>query len=186
MAEPQNRQDQSDLLSARLAIGSVAIACALAALSGWFVNPGVTIGCAIGTVLSFLAAQKLTLLERLQFHRPYFGRNPERTPWEVFRLSASTTIVTSILASIVFGQAFQIAELKTKLSNQEIRSLKPDQKRRMELTLQLNPTEHYAFQVNSAPNCDECEQFAEEIREFISAIPGWSAGGGPLTFFDPH
>jgi hypothetical protein len=32
------------------------------------------------------------------------------------------------------------------------------------------------------PSCDECEQFAEEIRIFLNSIPGWHAGGGPLIF----
>jgi len=186
MAEPNGRQDQSDLLAARLAVGSVAIAYALAALGAWFVNLGITIGCGLGAGLSFFSAQNFGLLGRLQFRHPYLRRIPKRTPWEVFRFSTYVTLAVSLLASIVFGQAFQIAELSKELSRQEIRSLKPNQKHRMERMLQLGPTEHYTFQINSAQNCDECEQFAEELRKFISAIPGWTADGGTVMFSDGH
>jgi hypothetical protein len=64
-----------------------------------------------------------------------------------------------------------------------IRTLHPDQKERMRPLLGLAASEHYSLQINSNPNCDECEQFAEDIRDFINTVPGWTAGGGPLNLF---
>jgi hypothetical protein len=67
----------------------------------------------------------------------------------------------------------------------DIRHLTTDQKDRMRPILRLDPTETYSLQVNSMPNCDECEQFAEEVRAFLNTIPGWKAGGSGLIFAQP-
>ena len=51
--------------------------------------------------------------------------------------------------------------------------------------LRLEHDEIYEFQINSVQNCEECEDYAEELRKFINTIPGWKAGGGTLTFLSP-
>jgi hypothetical protein len=61
------------------------------------------------------------------------------------------------------------------------RHLNADQQERMKLLLQLAANETYSFQINTTPRCDECELFGEEIRTFFNGIPGWQAGGGPLS-----
>jgi hypothetical protein len=53
---------------------------------------------------------------------------------------------------------------------------------RMQAGLHLSPDEHYEFQINSSPSCDNCELFAEKLRETLNQTPGWTAGGGPLVF----
>jgi hypothetical protein len=63
-----------------------------------------------------------------------------------------------------------------------VRKLDQDQKTRMELALKLPPTEQYSFQLNSIISCEECELFAQDIRDFINGIPGWSVNGGPLLW----
>ena len=62
------------------------------------------------------------------------------------------------------------------------RHLTADQRSRLisGLTLPLGQSIHIEF--NSVPNCDECEVFAEELREFVGNIPGWKADGGVITF----
>src|SRR5262249_44208814 len=67
----------------------------------------------------------------------------------------------------------------------EIRHLRSDLKDRMRRELALNIDETYSFELNSMPSCDECEQFAEEIRTFVNTIPGWKVSGGPLIFAQP-
>jgi hypothetical protein len=37
-------------------------------------------------------------------------------------------------------------------------------------------------EINSASNCDECEEYAEELRETISSVNGWNASGGTTIF----
>jgi hypothetical protein len=39
-----------------------------------------------------------------------------------------------------------------------------------------------SVEINSASNCDECEEYAQELREVISSIPGWKATGGTTIF----
>jgi hypothetical protein len=34
--------------------------------------------------------------------------------------------------------------------------------------------------IDSAANCDECEVYAEEFRDFVNSISHWTAKGGPL------
>jgi hypothetical protein len=62
------------------------------------------------------------------------------------------------------------------------RHLENAQKERLKANLKLALGERYEFQVNSVPSCDECEQFAEELRDFLGSIPGVQTGGGPLIF----
>ncbi|WP_257164762.1 hypothetical protein [Bradyrhizobium sp. SRS-191] len=62
------------------------------------------------------------------------------------------------------------------------RHLDNSQKERLRANLKLSSDEHYAFQINRVPSCDECEQFAEELRNFFDSIPGLRAAGGPLIF----
>ncbi len=66
------------------------------------------------------------------------------------------------------------------------RHLTNDQKERMAPFLKLVSTENYWIEINSVPNCDECELYAEEFREFIGAIPGWRATGSAITLWDPN
>jgi len=66
--------------------------------------------------------------------------------------------------------------------NNIARKLDKDQKARMEMALKLSPTEQYTFQLNSIISCEECELFAQDIRDFINEIPGWAVNGGPLLW----
>ncbi len=40
----------------------------------------------------------------------------------------------------------------------------------------------YKIEINSVPNCEECEDYAQELRELVGQIPGWKSGGSVLTF----
>ena len=62
------------------------------------------------------------------------------------------------------------------------RHLENLQKERLRANLKFGSGEHYEFQINSVPSCDECEQFAEELRDFFRSIPGVQTGGGALIF----
>jgi hypothetical protein len=65
------------------------------------------------------------------------------------------------------------------------RHLSGDQRERMKLALRLESNENYRFQINSTQNCDECELFAEELRDFFNSVPGWKAEGSVLFFSQP-
>jgi hypothetical protein len=63
------------------------------------------------------------------------------------------------------------------------RHLKPEQKAKLTRLLRLGPTEKFNLQINSIPNCEECEDYAQELREFFGSLPGgWTAGGGVTIF----
>jgi hypothetical protein len=65
------------------------------------------------------------------------------------------------------------------------RHLKSEQQARMMPELQISSGEAYSIQINSLPNCDECEVYAQELRDFVGVIPGWKVGGGTLFLVDP-
>lgn len=140
-----------------------------------------------------MAAHNCQRLAALKLQWPFvLAESPQRGYWEAFRLSAIAAVILTVFLSTVLGEAFYIAELRQQLgasvssvSRNEIRHLSPDQRTRMRVALQMPPTEAYSFEINSLPNCDECEQLAEEIREFISSIPGWKAGGSTVIFPQP-
>jgi len=105
-------------------------------------------------------------------------------------LVCATAFVTWNVAGIFYAERIAtkdstISYLQSKISpgdRPDVRNLTPDQRRRMDPILRLGPNENYDFQVNSAAGCDECEQFAENIRDFLNSIPGWKTEGGPLMF----
>jgi hypothetical protein len=58
------------------------------------------------------------------------------------------------------------------------RHLTAEQQTRLAEVLRLGPGENYSIEFNSPPNCDECEEFAQELRDFVGGLPGWKAAGG--------
>jgi hypothetical protein len=85
----------------------------------------------------------------------------------------------------ILGQIWEHVREPKVAPHTEGRHLDADQKVRMKKALQLGPDENYEFQINSSPSCEECELFAEELREFFNTIPGWKTNGGPLLFQMP-
>jgi len=86
----------------------------------------------------------------------------------------------------ILGQIWEhIKGIKT-VSPTAARHLDDEQRIRMKKALKLSPDENYEFQINSAPSCDECELFAQELRDFFNIAPGWTAGGGPIIFPMPR
>jgi hypothetical protein len=67
----------------------------------------------------------------------------------------------------------------------QARRLSDEQKKRLRKGMTVGVDEHYEIQINSAPSCEECELFAEEVRAYVNTIPGWAASGGPLIFPAP-
>jgi hypothetical protein len=51
--------------------------------------------------------------------------------------------------------------------------------------LKLPPDEKYLFQINSTPSCEECELYAQDLRDFFNSIEGWNVSGSPLIFASP-
>ena len=66
------------------------------------------------------------------------------------------------------------------------RILSKQQRERLSSSLKIPATEHYAVEFNSVPNCEECEEYAQDFRDFISTLPGWKAGGSTLVFSMPY
>jgi hypothetical protein len=92
-------------------------------------------------------------------------------------LVAAIVVVIAIPAHVWLGKTLP-------LSARSGRHLRPDQKIRMTAALELSPQEQYAVQINCIANCEECEVFAEELRNFFTTIAGWNVSGGTLTVAD--
>jgi hypothetical protein len=54
------------------------------------------------------------------------------------------------------------------------RHLEDEQKNRMRPELQLSANEAYSIEFNSVQNCDECEDYAQELRDFVGTFRGGS------------
>ena len=99
---------------------------------------------------------------------------------ELWIVLIAITISVLLPAYVWYIEAFPAVHIESASH------LTSDQKDRMEMALKLTSTEQYSFQINSVPSCDECERFAEELRDFLNTIPGWTISGGPLIFSDGH
>jgi hypothetical protein len=64
------------------------------------------------------------------------------------------------------------------------RHLTPQQGMRLATKLRIGHEEHEQFHIefNSVQNCDECEDYAQELRDFFNTMQGWQAGGDVITF----
>lgn len=95
-------------------------------------------------------------------------------------------ILIAVLVAILIPAYVWLDESWPTLPPDTSRHLREDQQTRMRSKLQLSNNESYSIQINSAPNCDECEVYAQEFRDFVGSIPGWNAGGGVVSYWDPH
>jgi hypothetical protein len=171
---------------------SAAVAFVLAAAGSFFVSYGLTIGFLVGAAVLFGCAHNLERLARVELAWPLVmaEKPPLRGHWDVFRFTTIAALALAAVVSLFSATAIYIFELRNDLAisegRQQIRHLTANQKDRIrnEMTVGLN--EKYELQVNSLPSCDECDQFADEIRTFINTIPGWTAGGGPLMWPGPE
>ena len=75
--------------------------------------------------------------------------------------------------------------LKSDIPGGTVRHLTSDGKAKMAPGLRLGQDERYSVEINSVPNCESCEDYAEELRQFFKTIPGWKVGGSTITFSDP-
>jgi hypothetical protein len=91
----------------------------------------------------------------------------------------------AILIAAIVGATVAVM-LQPKAPVDLSRHLSGDQKNRMIQSLKLSPDESYSIQINSLPNCDECEVYAQELRDLVQSIPRWKAGGSALLFTDPN
>jgi hypothetical protein len=62
------------------------------------------------------------------------------------------------------------------------RHLLPQQGSRLAAKLGAEQDEHFMIEFNSVQNCDECEEYAQELRDFLNAIRGFKSGGGVIAF----
>jgi hypothetical protein len=94
--------------------------------------------------------------------------------WELWAVLLALTVAAGAPAYVYVHKTWPTPPIR--------RHLEAAQKERMRASLKLKPDERYEFQIDTSPSCDECEQFAEELRTFFSSIPGLQASGGPLIF----
>ena len=78
------------------------------------------------------------------------------------------------------------SEAKLGTSSASRRQISTEQRTRLTASLRLQPNESYTVEFNSVPNCEECEDYAQDFRDFISTLPGWKAGGSTLVFSMPY
>lgn len=62
------------------------------------------------------------------------------------------------------------------------RHLRNEDRIQLITTLRSSNDVNQSVEINSASNCDECEEYAQELREAIGSIPGWRASGGTTIF----
>jgi hypothetical protein len=99
------------------------------------------------------------------------------------RIGRWAALVAFVIANyMAFHDAKEEArEARAGAPIETARHLMPDQKTRLKAALRLNADEHGYLVFNSVINCDECEDYAEELREFVASIPGWRSDGGTLN-----
>jgi hypothetical protein len=181
--------EHPNLFSARSAAAAFGVGAILAAIAAWFVNYGFAIAFGVAAIGMFVAAENFVLIQRTHLRWPIeVAEKPIRGHWETFRLITYGGVILALLLSAILGQAAYIIQSRDLYFGAvpAARHLTDEQKERMRVALRLEPKESYALDVNSMPNCDECEVYAEELREFIGSIPGWRAGGGVIIFTMPH
>jgi len=145
-------------------------------------------GLAIGWAVSFMFAHRELKVNRIiiaELKEPNISQAvkdqllnsalPQRRvgPW--VRSLGGILMAAAVAAAVAWA-------IQTKAPIDSSRHLSDDKKISMAAKLQLDPNETYSVEFNSASNCDECEEFAEEIREFINKLNGWKATGGTTIF----
>jgi hypothetical protein len=115
--------------------------------------------------------------------------------WAAKRLSAPRRrkfARAGALAAFVIANYMAFHDVKQEMRRAQAtslgqtgRHLRPDQQARLASGLELRPNENYSVEFNSLPNCDECEVYAQEFRDFVGGLPGWKTSGGAITFSDP-
>ncbi len=91
-------------------------------------------------------------------------------------------ILVAILIAIGTPAFIYIRASLPKFPSDLSRHLEEDQKIRLRAALRLPANLAYGLEFNSVPNCDECENYAQEFRDFVGSIPGWKAWGGVIIF----
>lgn len=103
------------------------------------------------------------------------------------KLARAAALGAFIIANYM---AFHAAKEETRAARGVVtdtaRHLTPDKKARLAAALQLGSDKNYSIEFNSVQNCDECEDYAQELRDFVGSIPGWKASGSVITFADPY
>jgi hypothetical protein len=174
--------EDSDLLASRLATAAAGTAFSLGAIAGLFVNYGIAIGFGIGAVICFAAAHYFPELTKMRIRSPITGEQAQqRTYWQTFAFISYASLGVSVFLALIIGGAFYIQDLRDRISH-ESRRLTPQQKTRLSAALQLGPNDKLSLQINSIPNCEDCEDLAQDLRDSFSEIQGWSVSGGVLIF----
>jgi hypothetical protein len=94
-----------------------------------------------------------------------------------FQINCLGSVTVALLASVILGGAFYIVELQGRLEiAQHGRHLSGTQRGAIVSALSASNAGQliYVMRLN---DCDECESFAQEIRDAIDLAPNWKAGG---------
>ena len=99
------------------------------------------------------------------------------------KIAVAIATIYVLVACFLAWDDEHVARLSAEATGQDNgRHLTADQKARLAESLKLSPQENYWIEFNSVANCDECEDYAEELRGFVSSVPGWKATGDVITF----
>lgn len=99
----------------------------------------------------------------------------------------SRELLVVILALVVgLGAPAYVFVMKMWPAAAVERHLTTEQKIRMRADLKLRPDERSQFEINTVPSCDECEKYAQQLRDFFNTLPGFRTYGGPLIFAESH
>ena len=134
--------------------------------------------------LSWLGA--LLLVEPLLEHWAprLFDRLRTWPAWQSSRRHTATRWVGVILLFVACYQAWETqydAALEAHVLVSP-RELSEAQKARLAASLSLPVGKSFGVEINAVPGCDDCEQFAEDLRGLLNNTPGWRAGGGVINF----
>ena len=74
------------------------------------------------------------------------------------------------------------AELLAVRREHEPRHLTDDQRRALVASLKLPPGKKYLTSIGIDPACEDCVDYAQEIKAAIESVEGWSVLGGGMIF----
>jgi hypothetical protein len=167
------------------------IAPRLLATYGLLAIPGIGIALmsirilGIGAVICALGAAGIISLYwsdfrqlRLRVINGTISEVPTRELWV-----AIVIVLVAIIAPASIGIYAAVAPSQiSNLAPPNVRQLTGEERVRLVTSLRGAGGTDQSVEINSASNCDECEEYAHELRDAINSVSGWKATGGTTIF----
>jgi hypothetical protein len=97
-------------------------------------------------------------------------------------VSAAAVLVAAFLAFDDVNTRNRALQRQLAFVPTPARHLKNEERVQLITSLRASGGANQSVEINSASNCDECEEYAQELREVIGSVPGWKVTGGTTIF----